>query len=124
MFHKPGIYSAQSYFSGCNICFTIDRQKLPALYRHNNFFQTVSPKLFKQLHILLPHEHKCKHSCPATHTKHWQNTSEIERMMKRLRKDQSSHIISAINMLGHLPTAYFSPIWLVLMSTVLCVLGS
>lgn len=117
-----GIYSAQSYFSGCNICFTIDRQKLPAL------FIATTTSFLQKVFATSPHAATSAPSgaqmqaqqCDYTQ-KHWQRTSEKDRMMKSLRKDQSLYIISAINTLVHLPTTcFFYPCWLLLISPVLC----
>lgn len=101
---------APSYFSGCNICFTIDRQKWPhALLPHNSFSKKFCNK-----------STNCGFSTPSATQmqaqqqrydtqKYWQSTSEKDRMMKSARKDQSLYIISAINTLVHLPTTCFFP---------------
>lgn len=125
MFQKPGIYSAQSYFSGCNVCFTIDRQKLPCVF----IASTTSSEQFLQNFC---HEstscnfHTFCNTNASTATRLYTKT-QAETLQKRQNdekpwKDQSLYIISAINTVVHLARfLFFFPCWLVLISPVLCV---
>ena len=85
MVQKPGIYTAQSYFSGCNICFTIDRQKLAHALLPQQQLLPLHSFTETYVHTLrLPHPlaHKCKHSNTAVHRKHKGEHLGIDRMMK------------------------------------------
>ena len=97
---------APSYFSGCNICFTIDRRKWPhALLNSFSESFATSPQTVA-LHTF--RNTTCTHGGSATiHKNTGRALQKQARMMKSARKDQSFYIISAINTLVHLPTTCF-----------------